>query len=123
MPQEETVNAGMAGTGIESDTQELLKLLARRRATAGVPHREGGSTLYEIPAGWESLMIARDPAVCVVKTGFSLEDAFVDPAVKTIFVPRSSALTATVVKRVCARHGQGKTVFLEVESGNGKNAE
>lgn len=105
----------------ESDTQELLFLLARRWATAGVPTREGSSTLYEIPAGWESLMIARDPAVTVAKTGFALEDAFVNPDVKTIFVPRSSALTATVIRRVCARHGQGKTVYFEVESGNGKN--
>jgi hypothetical protein len=92
---------------------ELLRIIARQRATAGPAERAGGSTLYRIPAGWESLIMARDPSVRRVTTSFQLEDAFTDPDVATILVPRGAVLTFTVVRRVCARHGMGKTVFFE----------
>lgn len=93
--------------------EALLRKIARQRVTAGPSHREGGNTLYEIPAGWESAIMARDPAVRCVSTGFELEDALTDPDMATILVPRDAALTFTVVRRICARHGAEKTIFIE----------
>lgn len=103
-------SAPAAATG---DHDELLRKIARQRVTAGPSHREGGNTLYEIPAGWESAVIAKDPAVRCANTSFELEDALADPAVATILVPRNAALTFTVARRVCARHGMEKTIFFE----------
>ena len=95
---------------------ELLALIARRRATAGPAHHEGGSMLYETGPGWEAAIVARDPAVRRVMTSFALEEAFEDTSVATIFIPRGAAITLTVARRVCSRHGLGKTVFYEGES-------
>lgn len=94
---------------------ELLRTIARQRSTAGPSEREGGSTLYRIPGGWESKIMASDPSVRRVTTSFQLENAFTDPDVTTILIPRDAVLTFTVVRRVCARHGMGKTVFFEGE--------
>lgn len=108
-------DAAAPSSTAEHGMDDLLRTIARQRATAGPSEREGGSTLYRIPAGWESTIMARDPAVRRVTTSFQLEDAFTDPDVATILVPRDAVLTFTVVRRVCARHGMGKTVFFEGE--------
>ena len=106
-------NAAAPSTTADGGMDELLRIIARQRSTAGPSQREGGSTLYRIPGGWESRIMASDPAVRRVTTSFQLEDAFTDPDVTTILVPRDAVLTFTVVRRVCARHGMGKTVFFE----------
>jgi hypothetical protein len=103
----------VAATAGAKAPDELLALIARRRATAGPARHEGGSMLYETGPGWEAAIIARDPAVRRVTTSFALEEAFADPAAATIFIPRGAAITLTVARRVCSRHGLGKTVFYE----------
>lgn len=96
---------------------ETLRLLARRRATAGMAHIAGATSLYEVAPGWEAGVLADDPAVCRVENSFAFEEALLDTGVATIFIPASAAITLTVARRICARHGMGKTVFYE----GGKN--
>lgn len=105
--------AAQEAADISVDNDEVLAALARRRATAGPAHREGSSLIYELAAGWESAVIARDPAVRCVRSGFALEDALADPGVTTIMIPRGSAITLTMARHACGRHGLAKTVFFE----------
>lgn len=91
----------------------LLAQIARVRATAGAVYREGGITIYDIGAGWEGAMLARDPAVRQVENGRVLEEALADPAVETILIPRDAAINLTLLRRIAARHGMEKTVFFE----------
>ncbi|MBU0858439.1 MAG: hypothetical protein KJ667_00745 [Alphaproteobacteria bacterium] len=98
---------------VPENVDDLLAMIARRHATSGAAHREGSSILYEIGPGWEAAIMARDPAVRRVTTTFALEDAFMDPSVSTILIPHPAAITLTVARRICGRHGMAKTVFFE----------
>lgn len=96
--------------------QDLLAHIARRRAASRYPVQAGGSYFYELESGWE-LDVLRDAAeVTKVHTIFQLEDAFVDINARIILIPAGATVTKTVAIRVCQRHGQGKTIFYEVNN-------
>lgn len=96
------------------DFEALLPHLARRKAASTVPHKEGESYLYMVPAGWQTETLLQDERICKVRSVLALENAFTDQDVNLIFIPRDASITATIARRVCNRHGAGKTVFFEV---------
>jgi hypothetical protein len=108
----ENINDGIS----EEDNalaRKLLPEVAHERAVRNFPTRAGFSFFYELSGGWETRILMEDSEVRKVSTSLALEEAFADPRVKIIFIPRSSAVTRTVALRVCRRHGAGKTVFYE----------
>ncbi len=102
------------GAGPSSD--ELLRMVARRRETALEPQRVGASFFFEVKGGWEVRALLDDVNVRKVYTISGLEDAFHDQTVRTILIPRDATVSQNVAIRVCGRHGQGKTVFFEAKS-------
>ncbi len=101
---------------IETDESQdkLLRMMVRHRESIVEPQRVGASFFFEVRNGWEVRALVDDLNVRKVYTASGLEDAFHDQTVRTILIPQDAAVNRTVAMRVCARHGQGKTVFLEV---------
>ena len=85
----------------------------RSHLYAGAPTTEGGSYFFDVEPGWETRVLRTDQKVTTVLSVQHLEEAFTDPTVSTIFIPADSSITRTIARRVCQRHGQGKTVFFE----------
>lgn len=108
----ENISDGISGED-EGLARKLLPEVAHERAVRNFPTRAGFSFFYELDGGWETRILMEDSEVRKVNTSMALEDAFTDPSVKIIFIPKSSAVTRTVALRVCRRHGAGKTVFYE----------
>ena len=94
--------------------EHVAPYAARAKIADTIPYRAGESYLYEITAGWESDLLRRDSETLTVKNGFELEQAFFAPDIKAIYIPKDASITRNVIRRVCSRHGQGKTVFYEV---------
>ena len=94
--------------------RHMAPYVARAKVSDTVPYKAGESYLYEITAGWESDLLRRDTDTLTVRNGFELEQAFFAPRIKTIYVPQDASITRNIIRRVCSRHGQGKTVFYEV---------
>ncbi len=86
-------------------------------AGPGVPPRAGASFFFEIRHRWEVRALMDDEGVRKVYSPAGLEDAFHDPAVRTVLIPAGSTIARVVALRVCARHGHGKTVFFEMPAG------
>lgn len=99
--------------GPDPSSEELMRMVARRRETALAPQRVGASFFFEVHSGWEVRTLVDDLDVRKVYTISGLEDAFHDQTVRTILIPCDSAVDRTTAMRVCGRHGQGKTVFFE----------
>lgn len=104
-----------ARDGADTLQQELLRMVARRRETATEPQRYGASFFFEVRSGWEVRALADDPGVRQAFTPTGLEDAFHDKTVRTILIPCDASISRTIAIRICSRHGEGKTVFFEVE--------
>ena len=102
------------GAGQPSD--ELFRMVARRRESALEPQRIGASFFFEVRGGWEVRALLDDVNVRKVYTVSGLEDAFHDQTVRTILIPRDSHVSQNVAIRVCGRHGQGKTVFFAIKA-------
>lgn len=94
--------------------EHMMPYAAKAKIADSIPYQAGESYLYEITAGWESDLLRRDSDTLTVRNGFELEQAFFAPDIKVIYVPRDASITRNVIRRVCSRHGQGKTVFYEV---------
>jgi hypothetical protein len=102
---------------IPAETLDRLgAVVAQEKAMRGevrlLPH---GSRLYFVPAGWESAMIRKDPAVRGCETLLALEAAVQDPDAKVIFLPLGALMTETDIEKICRRNGAAKTLFKEVE--------
>ena len=77
-----------------------------------LPH---GSRLYFVDKGWETSIIESDPNVRTVATLRALEEAFKDPEVGTIFVPKGALVTLAGVTRICRRYAASKVIYKEEE--------
>lgn len=102
----------MAQSESEKTALTVAQLNAMAQGGTGLPH---GSRLFDVPAGWESRMIAAGSGVPTCATMLSLEEALRDTEVKVIFVPLGALLTNGDIERVCQRNGVTKTIFREVE--------
>ena len=100
--------------GVNPSSEELMRMVARRRETALAPQRVGASFFFEVDGGWEVRALVDDLNVRKVYTLSGLEDAFHDQTVRTILITSDSAVDRNTAVRVCSRHGQGKTVFFEI---------
>jgi hypothetical protein len=112
------IQSVLTGTIMKADDKSLARQIAgtvgRNHLTAGMPATEGGSYFFEVRPGWETRVLRSDSKVTTVLSVRHLEEAFVDPTVLTIFIPADSAITRALARRVCRRHGRGKTVFFEI---------
>jgi hypothetical protein len=94
----------------------MLRQIAGKKLTVQSPLVSGASHFYEVAGGWETDIFKGSRNVKLVMNVRDLEDAFLDTGVRTIFIPRQASVTRNVALRVCRRHGQGKSVFFEVEN-------
>lgn len=98
------------------DMDALLRGVARRRLTAGPSERMGGNVVYRVSAGWETAILANDPAACRADTAVALAECLEDPEFATIMIPRDAVITTALALRICARHAGEKTIFIEGEA-------
>jgi hypothetical protein len=96
--------------------KKVVEAIGRTHLTNGKPATEGGSYFFEVKPGWETRVLRDDSKVTTVLSVVHLEEAFTDPTVATVFIPSDSSITRTVARRVCRRHGNGKTIFFEVSA-------
>jgi hypothetical protein len=94
--------------------KKMVEAIGRTHLTSGQPAIEGGSYFFEVKPGWETRVLRDDSKVTTVLSVTHLEEAFIDPTVTTVFIPSDSSITRSVARRVCRRHGNGKTIFFEV---------
>ncbi len=116
VPEQDKLTLGVPGVPgvIAKLAAGMLPVMARKRATKTFPVHSGASFFYELDSGWETRILEQDDDVRTVRSTLDLEDAFSDEKVKTILIPDNSSITRHVAMRVSRRHGQGKTVFYEV---------
>lgn len=100
---------------VERMSAGLLPVVARKKAADVLPVNAGSSFFYEVVRGWETKILKQDEKIYKVRDTMQLEEAFIDTKVRTILIPFDASITKTVALRVCRRHGQGKTIFYEVE--------
>ncbi|MFN3828226.1 MAG: hypothetical protein ACK4NR_11455 [Micavibrio sp.] len=116
-PDPQSQEGRIASTAPAQDMprDELLRMVTRRQKAEGAPQQVGASFFFEVKPGWEVRALADDLNVRKIFTLSGLEDAFHDKTVRTILITRESSVSRNVAIRVCRRHGQGKTVFFEID--------
>lgn len=94
-------------------TEDLLPLLARKRATAVPIGRDLNQKIYRLSGDWENAVLEADINVTKVMSTAELEAAIQDPEIVTIMVPAGAAVTEELLFRVVERNALSKTIFLE----------
>ncbi len=97
--------------------KELTASMARQQVMADGANKVAEvvhGDMYRVPAGWECEQLRNDANVTHATSAVTLEAAVQNPACETIFVPRQSALTIEMVKKITDRNsGQHPTIFWE----------
>jgi hypothetical protein len=105
------------GAAADSNIEIVARQAARLRAMESgpmeiLPH---GTRLYFVDKGWESSIIEGDPNVRTVATLRAFEEAFKDPEVGTVFVPKGALVTLDGLTRICRKYAVPKVIYKEEE--------
>lgn len=94
--------------------EEIARTIAQRnameRSAVFLPH---GSRLFEVEAGWESLMLMKAEGTMRCDTLSMLEAGLRNPDVRSLFVPLKALMTVDDIEKICRRNGAAKTIFKE----------
>jgi len=109
--------SGTEKAAAKSNIEIVARQAARLRAMeAGpmevLPH---GTRLYFVDKGWESSIIETDPNVRTVADLRAFEEAFKDPEVGTVFVPKGALVTLDGLMRICRKYAVPKVIYKEEE--------
>lgn len=111
----------LSGTEKEAAGASNIDIVARQTArlrameTGPVEILPHGTRLYFVDKGWESSIIEGDPNVRTVATLRALEEAFKDPEVGTVFVPKGALVTLDGLTRICRKYAAPKVIYKEEE--------
>ena len=107
------VTKDAADSNIEIIARQAARLRVMETGPMEIlPH---GTRLYFVDKGWESSIIEGDPNVRIAADLRAFEEAFKDPEVGTVFVPKGALVTLDGLTRICRKYAVPKVIYKEEE--------